>query len=280
MLKPSGMTSNDAVVKVRGILRAATGEKQKVGHLGTLDPAGAGVLPVAVGTAARLFDYSTKKYKRYIAGFKFGITTDTLDSYGVITQKSDIIPDRRQIEAVIPSLTGEIDQIPPIYSALSVNGVKAYKLARRSEEVILESRKVNIYSIDLIEVTADSHFIFDIRCEGGTYIRSIVRDMAEALGTVGYMSFIIRLKSGEFDIENSVTVEKFAKSPLDYILPIETFTDGMPKFYVPEEFCDRVLNGVRLKLGSPTEDFAVYCRKELVGIGRTIDGELTINTRL
>lgn len=280
LLKPSGMTSSDAVVKVRGILREATGVKHKVGHLGTLDPSGAGVLPIAIGTATRLFDYSTKKLKRYIAGFKFGITTDTLDSYGVITGRSENLPSYEQILEVIPSLIGEIDQIPPQFSALSVGGVKAYKMARQMIEVELESRKINIYSIKLIDSIEDGHFIFDICCEGGTYIRSVARDMAFALNTVGYMSFIIRLQSGEFNIENSVTFGDFSKEPLKYVTPIEKFTKNLPRFDIPEEYAAKVLNGVRLELNSPECDFAAYISGELIGIGGTTDKKLTIKTRL
>ena len=146
--KPSGMTSSDVVVKVRGILRKASGEKQKVGHLGTLDPIGTGVLPIAVGSATRLFDYMQEKVKVYRATFVFGQTTDTLDITGNITGECDVFPTKEQIDVAVSAIHGEIDQIPPQYSAKSVDGVRAYDFARKGIEVDLKPKRITIYYIN------------------------------------------------------------------------------------------------------------------------------------
>jgi tRNA pseudouridine 55 synthase len=151
VLKPTGMTSSDVVVKLRGILRSKTHEQQKVGHLGTLDPGGAGVLPIAVGRATKLFDYVQKEGKVYRAGFRFGVETDTLDSFGKVTKKCDVLPDLSEILAVIPKFIGKIVQVPPAYSSVYVNGQHSYDLARKGREAELSGREIEIYSLDFVE---------------------------------------------------------------------------------------------------------------------------------
>ena len=223
--KPSGMTSSDVVVKVRGILRKASGEKQKVGHLGTLDPIGTGVLPIAVGSATRLFDYMQEKVKVYRATFVFGQTTDTLDITGKITGESDAFPTREQIDVAVSAIHGEIDQIPPQYSAKSVDGVRAYDFARKGIEVDLKPKRITIYYIKTVDCDLDgtpykldkNEYAFEIACSSGTYIRSIARDLAGALGTVAYMSSIHRIKSGDFEIQDAVTLTDFEKEPFRYL---------------------------------------------------------------
>lgn len=280
--KPSGMTSSDVVVKVRGILRSATGDKKiKVGHLGTLDPNGAGVLPIAVGAGTKLFEYTTKKIKKYRAGICFGKTTDTLDSYGGVTETSDVLPTAEELKAVLPELTGEVMQVPPAYSSLSVGGVKAYKLARRGGEVVIAARPVKIFDISVQREIEPGHYVLDIVCEGGTYIRSLVRDIAARLGALAYMSFIIRTKSGEFLMENSVNLEEFALNPTKFVMPIETVTSGFERFDVPAKFEKQVRCGVKVKIGSPEKGpFAVYVSNELLGIGETENEYLIVKTRL
>ena len=150
--KPSGMTSSDVVVKVRGILRRATGEKQKTGHLGTLDPLATGVLPIAVGNATRLFDYMQKKTKVYIAMFKFGETTDTLDRGGVVTCVDGKTVNSKDIELVLTDLVGEIDQLPPQYSAKSIGGRRAYDIAREGGIAELKPKTVSIRSIEILSL--------------------------------------------------------------------------------------------------------------------------------
>lgn len=204
VLKPPGMTSSDVVVDIRKIF----GEK-RVGHTGTLDPAAAGVLPICVGRATRLFDYLVDKEKEYLAELRFGITTTTEDAYGEILNSSDKVVSPDELKAVLPEFVGEIEQIPPIYSSLSVNGVKMYKLARRGEvtaPLVERKRKVNIFSLEYIDMLAVNSFLIRVRCSKGTYVRTLCHDIGERLKCPAYMPFLLRTASGEFDINSSFTI--------------------------------------------------------------------------
>ncbi len=287
--KPYGMTSSDVVVKVRGILRRAGGEKQKVGHLGTLDPIGTGVLPIAVGTATRLFDYMQQKVKIYRATFVFGETTDTLDCTGKVVEKSSVIPSREQIDKGAKNIVGEIDQIPPQYSAKSVGGVRAYDLARKGIQVELIPKKVTVYYVKTVESDIDgapytlkeNEYAFEIACSSGTYIRSIARDLAASLGTVAYMSSICRIKSGDFEIYDSVSLADFEKMPLEHLEPIDCALKNFEKVQIDDMQASKVLNGVSIKVNDlPLDDFVVAHGGEVLGIGECVNGLLHIKTRL
>jgi tRNA pseudouridine55 synthase len=203
--KPDNMSSQKAVYKVKQILKV-----DKIGHLGTLDPLAVGVLPIAINNATRLFDYFLDKKKTYRALIKFGETTDTLDSEGLIIGKSDKLIYKENIESVLKSMVGEFLQEPPKFSAKQINGVRAYKLARQNVEVELKPKKVNIYSLKLIKFI-DNIATIDICCSSGTYIRSFARDLGLKLGSVAYMAGLIRLSSGDFNISNSVTLQELEK---------------------------------------------------------------------
>lgn len=287
--KPYGMTSSDVVVKMRGILRRASGEKQKVGHLGTLDPIGTGVLPIAVGTATRLFDYMQQKVKVYRATFVFGETTDTLDCTGKILESSSVIPTREQIDESAKSIAGEIDQIPPQYSAKSVGGVRAYDLARKGIQVELKPKKVTVSYVKTVDSDIDgtpyalkeNEYAFEIACSSGTYIRSIARDLAASLGTVAYMSSICRIKSGDFEICDSVSLENFEKMPLEYLKPIDSALKNFEKVQIDDTQKSKVLNGVSIKIDNlPLGDFVVERDGEVLGMGECVNGLLHMKTRL
>ena len=177
------------------------------GHMGTLDPMASGVLPVAVGNAARLFDYFLKKEKTYVATFRFGTHYDTLDTTGAVLNDGGRIPSKNEIIEAIPSLVGEVWQVPPKYSAKNVNGQRGYQLARGGVEFELPPKKVTVKSIKLLNGLGNGEFSFEIECGGGTYIRSIARDMAAKLGTFAAMSALKRTRSGPFLIENSVSTD-------------------------------------------------------------------------
>ena len=315
VFKPLNMTSSDVVVKVRGMLRRATGEKQKVGHLGTLDPLAVGVLPIAVGNATRLFDYMQDKKKTYIATFKFGSTTDTLDRGGKIIETCDKQIGKNEVLAVLPDLIGEISQMPPQYSAKSVNGKKAYDIAREGGVADLKPKKVKIFDIKLLGapndsiklsqsalsdnrdsniqsdlttsttlidyILLDNEFAFEITCGSGTYIRAIARDMAEMLNTVGYMTSLCRTRTGDFMIDDTVTLDEFEKAPLDYILPIDVALKGYDRVDLDEYTGNRALNGIKVdcddSLKSP---IAVSVCGKLVGLGENREGSLRLKTRL
>lgn len=287
--KPSGMTSSDVVVKVRGILRRATGQKLKVGHLGTLDPLGRGVLPIAVGSATRLFDYMQEKVKVYRATFVFGKTTDTLDGAGKITDMSENLPSIEQIQAVLDDLCGEVDQIPPQYSAKSVGGVRAYDLARQGIDVELKPKRVHIYYIKNVDIDEngnkysldENEYAFEIACSSGTYIRSIARDLAQKLNTVGYMSSILRIKSGEFLLNESVSLADFEKEPLRYLNSLDTILNSFAKFDIPSECVERVQNGVRVAFENmPEGNFIACVDGQIFGMAQSENGCIKVKVRL
>ncbi|MBR1954664.1 MAG: tRNA pseudouridine(55) synthase TruB, partial [Clostridia bacterium] len=220
VLKPVGATASDVVVCLKHVLH-----QKKVGHLGTLDPGASGVLPVAIGQGTKLFNFLTNKVKYYRAFFTFGKTTDTLDSYGEILDQGKPVPTESDVANALKSFIDELDQVPPIYSAISVGGVRAYKLARNGDNVELKTRKVTVYDISLIKQHSKDTFVVDIKCSGGTYIRSLARDIAKACGTIGYMSALIRLQSGCFDIEHAYTLDEIRhlkeKCFVDVMYPLQ-----------------------------------------------------------
>lgn len=241
--KPAGMTSSDAVCIVRGVLSRRIGGRQKTGHLGTLDPLATGVLPIALGKATALFDFLAFKTKRYVAEFTFGTATDTLDRGGKIVRSDGRIPSAEEIAAVLARFTGEFMQTPPAYSAKSVNGRRAYSYARSGEAVELAPKLVRVDSFELIG-GGEGVYEFAIECGGGTYIRSLARDVAEALGTCAYMSALTRTKSGPFTAENAVTPDEFRLAPEKHIIPAEFALGGLKKVTLGENALKRMLNGI------------------------------------
>jgi len=200
--KPTGMSSFYAVKKVRNILGA-----NKAGHMGTLDPLGTGLLLVGVNKATKEFDNYLNKKKTYVAVFHFGYTTDTLDSEGQIINSLEKEVTLNDVNAVLPKFIGMIDQMPPDYSAKKINGKKACDLAREGKDFELKPKQIEIYNIKVLRDFGNNNFQFEIECSSGTYIRSLARDIALSLGTYGVMLSIIRTKCGEFDINNSCTLE-------------------------------------------------------------------------
>jgi len=197
------MTATSAVKRILQV--------KKAGHLGTLDPFASGVLPVAVGNATKMFEKHLKDNKTYRAIFKFGIETDTFDSDGNITNIKDDIISKEEIEVALKTMTGIIDQMPPAFSAKKINGVRAYDLARAGKEVELKPKTITIYDFSLICQLFENTFLFEIKCSSGTYVRSCCRDLAKALGTVGVMVGLVRTKSGEYDISNSILLDEVNK---------------------------------------------------------------------
>lgn len=200
--KPSGISSAYAINRIKKLFKGT-----KVGHMGTLDPLAEGVLPLAIGKSTRLFDYLLQKDKIYIAEFTFGYETDTLDRGGKVIKEGGRLPTKEEVLSVIPKLIGIVDQVPPIFSAKNVNGQRSYDLARNGVAVELKPKQVEINSITLLD-SAENSFTFEIVCKGGTYIRSICRDMAACLGTFGTMTKLKRTKSGCFDLTTAITEEQ------------------------------------------------------------------------
>jgi tRNA pseudouridine55 synthase len=270
------MTSSDAVVRVKKILNEKT-----VGHMGTLDPNAAGVLPVALGKGTKLFNYFIDKKKRYRAGITFGKTTDTLDSYGAVTEQNDKIPAFEAVDAAVKKLTGEILQSPPAYSSISVGGSRSYALARRGVAPQLEARWATVYDFKILSFK-NGVLSADIICGGGTYIRSLARDLGGLCGTVAYMSSLIRLSAGIFDIEDSLTLDELAeKKSAPPIVEIERFLADMPSYVAEENLYKAIANGVQLEISPQTDRyFKVYCKGEFFGIGEAVQNRLSIKTYL
>ncbi len=245
---------------------------KKCGHLGTLDPLASGVLPIGVGQAVRLFDTFINKEKVYLATFDFSYSTPSLDLETEPDGYSEVLPETSDIERVIPKLIGEIEQIPPSYSAKFVDGKRSYKLARKGIEVQLPPKRVNIYGIKLIEKLSDSKYKFEIRCGGGTYIRSIVRDMAVLLNCRGVMTELIRVRSGKFDIERSVSLEEFLASedPSVYLVKADEVLD-YPPIVLEQHSAKRLLDGVFDSYNYPDGLYKVYNQNEFWGVGEVKD---------
>ncbi len=200
--KPKGKTSHDVVA----ILRRITKVKQ-IGHTGTLDPFAEGVLPICIGKATRLIEY-LKDDKAYVATVQFGSATDTYDLEGETTKTSDLIPSLDEIEAKLDDFRGEIEQTPPIYSAIKVNGKKLYEYARAGEQVEVKTRKVCISELKLLEYNQETRTLeLYIACSKGTYIRSIANDLGEKLGCFGHLIKLVRVQAGDFVVENAIKLE-------------------------------------------------------------------------
>lgn len=269
VLKPVGATASDVVVCLKHILN------EKVGHLGTLDPGAAGVLPVAVGKGTRLFNFLTDKVKHYRAYFTFGKTTDTLDSYGRVIATGSV-PSAQDLQIASQKLVGKILQTPPAYSAISVGGVKAYKLARNGQQVQLQPREVTVYAFDLLRSYGNDTFVFDIRCSAGTYIRSLAADVADLCGTVGYMSCLIRLQSGCFDIADALTLDEVRqlkeKSVLDIMYPLQ----DVEQCTLADSCFDALENGRKIPCPFEQGYRKIFCKGEFFGLATNEAGFLKL----
>ncbi len=247
------------------------------GHMGTLDPMASGVLPIGVYKASRLFQFQLDKEKTYIARFKFGFSTDTLDTTGEITNKTSAIPTKAEIESVLGNFIGEINQIPPKYSAKCIDGKRGYQLARRGVEFTLEPKKVLIKNIELLAQTEEDEFELKIDCGGGTYIRSLARDIGLACNSLGVMSSLCRTKSGVFTIENGVSVEEFVSSsePEKYLLPADVAVD-FTKLVLSAKQAQKIFDGVYEDYGFTDGLYRVYNQSEFWGVGQAQNGKLRI----
>ena len=261
--KPSGMSSAYAINRIKKLFKG-----YKIGHLGTLDPLAEGVLPLAIGKSTRLFDFMLDKDKEYIAEFTFGYETDTLDRGGQVVKEGGIIPSKEDILKVIPTLVGKVSQVPPLFSAKNVGGERSYHLARRGAFVELKPKEVEINDIVLLEYNGEKA-TFKITCKGGTYIRSICRDMAYALNTFGTMTFLKRTKSGAFteetafrenDIKNATDLSSLLVKP-DSVLTLE-------KLYLSESDTIELLNGRPFELSLSDGVYSVYSHEnKFIGVG-------------
>ncbi len=278
--KPSGIVSSAVVNKIKWLTGIACG------HMGTLDPLASGVLPVGIGNATRLFDYFLNKKKEYIAEFTFGVCSDTLDSTGALTFGGGI-PTEREIAEVLPEFFGEILQLPPKYSAKSVGGKRGYELARAGIAFELAPKKVHIYGMQLLgkSETTENAFKVRIECGGGTYIRSIGRDIAKRLGTNAVMSYLRRTQSGAFTIKNAVpfsvlendpTAEELERLivPTESVLPFETLTLDTPRW-------EKIFDGVKIPTDRADGEYKFYnLDGSFYGVAEVQGGLAKLKTKL
>jgi tRNA pseudouridine55 synthase len=228
--KPAGLTSTQAVGVVKRLFEA-----QKAGHAGTLDPLATGILPIALGEATKTVPFAVDGEKAYRFTVRFGAETDTDDAEGVVVETSEVRPSREAIEAVLDNFTGEISQVPPRYSAIKVEGNRAYDLARSGEEVALEPRTVVIEDLRLIDMPDAATAVFEAECGKGTYVRALARDMGRALGCFGHVIALRRTRVGAFDEATSVSLETLQAAVQTseaalaaQLLPVEAALDALP----------------------------------------------------
>ena len=275
VLKPPGMTSFDVVANLRRILKV-----RKIGHTGTLDPGAVGVLPVCIGNATKAIEFMTEKDKVYRAELKLGISTDTQDITGEVIETKDINVTREQIRDAVMSFVGDYSQIPPMYSAIKINGQKLYDLARSSITIEREPRNVKIYYINIIDISEDGSVLFDVACSKGTYIRTLCEDIGNMLGCGACLSCLVRTSSGPFKIENSFTLEEIQDAVLngkldDVLLPVDRFLEKMPKVNLAvdkEGFFSKgkMINGDFQFLNDIDTLVRVYNNKEFLGIAKVV----------
>ena len=262
VLKPPGMTSHDVVSFLRKKLKT-----KKVGHTGTLDPEAAGVLPVCIGKATRTVQYLTDKTKVYIANIKFGVETDSCDKYGEIVRQCVVEPiQAEKLNEVLKSFMGLQKQIPPIYSAIKVDGKKLYQYALAGEQVEIQPRDINIYDIKLLSIISNDEAIIEINCSKGTYVRSICRDIGIKMNSCAHMSQLVRTCSSPYIIEQSITLEEIdelaANNRINEIIqPIDTVFSMHPKVAAVELAEKALLNGNSL------------CDEDIIGGIEEIDDE-------
>jgi len=284
--KQNDWTSNDVVVKLKGILK-----QRHIGHTGTLDPGAAGVLPICVGKATKLFDFLTGQHKTYIAEACFGAETDTQDAYGKIISIAKVDFTQAQLEDEISKFSGDIYQKPPMYSALKQNGKRLYELARAGEVIEIPNRNIFIQSIEPLAPLKNSRCMFKVVCGKGTYIRTICNDLGRNLGSAAYMSFLLRKSAAGLDIVNSYTlaeIEAMVKQgDYSFLIPTDSAIDYMPSVHFKEEAYKALTNGNPISADLAINDATnsnelvrIYCKDSFFGIGEKIENKYNIKCML
>lgn len=279
VLKPPGMTSHDVI----GFLRRALNTK-KIGHGGTLDPDSAGVLPVFAGTATRLLSYAMEGRKQYIAEFTLGEQRDTGDDSGTLV-KTMPVPElsEAKLKEVLQSFLGKQIQLPPMYSAVKINGQKLYQLARKGVEVERKARPIEIYKLELLDaklpaesISAKYSFTVAVECSKGTYIRVLGEDIATALGTCGTMSFLLRTQVGSYLLNEAHTLQEIAENPAGCCAEPITAVSHLPKLELTANQAARITNGVRTTVnGTVDGQYALLGpNSEFLGIGKCVDSRV------
>ncbi|WP_313562891.1 tRNA pseudouridine(55) synthase TruB [Ruminiclostridium cellobioparum] len=280
VLKPAGMTSFDVV----GFLRKVAGQK-KIGHTGTLDPSAVGVLPICLGNATRAIEFIIDKDKVYRAELTLGWATDTQDSSGNIIYSREVEAGNDRIEEVIMSFVGDIDQLPPMYSAIKIDGKKLYDIARQGGTVERQPRRIRIFDIKIIRIWEEpgpekrmvKKALFDVHCSKGTYIRTLCHDMGEKLGCGGHMSFLVRTRAGKYSLDTALTLEEIRELAAggrleNRLIPAETVFEDLESIRLGSKDTFKYCNGVWLQLNNENFDTKPFIRvydnnENFLGIG-------------
>ena len=275
--KPKQYTSHDVVAKVKKICG------EKVGHTGTLDPMATGVLPLLLGQGTKLSKYLINHDKTYIATIQLGKKTDTLDSEGSILEERIVdgkLLNKENVQRVLECQIGKQIQTPPIYSAIKVNGKKLYEYARKGVEVEIPKREIEIYNIELLDINEKDKIIeFRVHCSKGTYIRTLCENIAEKLGTIGYMKELNRVQVGQFNLNQAITVEELEKNKENekflnqHLITVQNFFEKYPIVELKEEKLKLFLNGVQLTNNNDDGLYQIKVNNVVVGIG-TIKNKL------
>jgi len=272
--KPRNMGSTPVVNLTRRLFNA-----KKNGHAGTLDPFATGVLPIAFGEATKLLPYVTDGEKEYEFVLQFGAFTNTDDSEGEIIETCDFVPEKKEIESVLSCFIGKIKQIPPVYSAIKINGQRAYKLAREGKNIEIPEREVEVFDLKLIEMNANRQAKFWVRCSKGTYVRTLGRDIAVKLGAKGYLQELRRVKCGKFSINDAILLEKIKNMVhiddlMKNLLPLETSLRDIADLAVSEDDAIKLKKGQGLSPRSYNvknylgQELCAFSQGELVAIVR------------
>ena len=277
--KPAGWTSMDVCAKLRGMFH-----EKRVGHAGTLDPMATGVLPVFIGRATRAVEFAADSNKEYICGLKLGVVTNTQDTTGEVLENRPVDVSREEVEAVLHRFTGPIEQIPPMYSAIKINGKKLCAVARKDREVERKPRPVTIYALELLDISPDgASYRLRVVCSKGTYVRTLCHDIGAALGCGGCMSSLQRVKAAGFTLADSVSLEA-VQAAVDrgggesLLLPVDAYFAGLPMLVLKTAGAEKkIRNGAPLPARDvPDGEYRVYgIDKTFLALGKVADGRLT-----
>ena len=270
--KPTGWTSMDVCAKLRGILR-----EKRIGHAGTLDPMATGVLPVFVGRATKAVQFAENGRKEYHAVLKLGTVTDTQDTTGAVLEAHPVTVGADEVRAALEHFTGELLQLPPMYSALKVNGQKLYALARQGKTVERKPRAITVYELELLEQSAPDEFALRVVCSKGTYIRTLCHDLGQALGCGGCMAALRRTEASGFRIDEAVTIEDAAREGEALLRPLDSQFRAYPAFTIPNAALEKkCLCGNPLRVSLADGIYRVYgCDGTFLALSEARDGLLT-----
>ena len=274
--KSAGWTSQDVAAKLRGVFH-----ERRVGHGGTLDPMATGVLPVFIGRATRAAEFLESAEKEYVAGLRLGVVTDTQDTSGTVLETNSVCVTRAQLEGALRQFLGPIEQIPPMYSAIKINGQKLYELARRGQEVARRPRSITIHALELLEGEG-ADWTIRVRCSKGTYVRTLCHDLGRALGCGGCMSSLRRTRAGSFTLAQAVTMQQvldFAagQDPQQLLMPVDAVFAAHPPLIVTLGQAAKLKNGAQVKDWQfQPGTYRVYAEDgEFLLLGRVEGGVLT-----